>query len=124
MAVDSLLTRSTQLRRDLLIDIKMEAKGGEGESPKVVAELAPEKPATLWTRRLIIAAFWLVVVCLGLPHWVWTTSIQRSELPLESMNAWAEGKVSPIQCLNNQLLKPIRDASCTILCTLDFKHKT
>ncbi|CAK4031613.1 gpi transamidase component pig-s [Lecanosticta acicola] len=51
-----------------------------------------EKPASVWTRRIIIAAFWAVVACLGLPHWTWTTSIHRASLPLESMNAWAEGK--------------------------------
>ncbi|KAK4508625.1 hypothetical protein PRZ48_002364 [Zasmidium cellare] len=70
----------------------MEVKDGEAEATKAAAELSPEKPATIWARRLIIAAFWLVVVCLGLPHWIWTTSIQRSDLPLDSMNAWAEGK--------------------------------
>lgn len=72
----------------------MEVKEDEAESSKAVLQLAPEKPATVWTRRLIIVAFWVVVVCLGLPHWIWTTSIPRSELPLESMNAWSEGKVS------------------------------
>lgn len=55
--------------------------------------LPPEKPAAVWTRRVIIAAFWAVVCFLGLPHWTWTTSIHRSSLPLESMNAWADGQV-------------------------------
>jgi len=54
----------------------------------------PESPAAEWSRRWIIVAFWTVVACLGLPHWIWTTSIHRSDLPLETMNAWAEGKVS------------------------------
>jgi phosphatidylinositol glycan class S len=46
----------------------------------------------------VILAFWAVVVCLGLPLWTWTTTIHRSELPLESMNAWAEGHVSGTLC--------------------------
>ncbi|KAK5132097.1 hypothetical protein LTR08_000347 [Meristemomyces frigidus] len=45
-----------------------------------------------WTRRWIIIAFWVVVACLGLPYWIWTTSIHRSHLPLGMMNSWAEGK--------------------------------
>lgn len=58
------------------------------------SEPVPEKPAFTLTRRLIILAFWTVVVAFGLPHWIWTTSIHRSHLPLESMNSWADGKVS------------------------------
>jgi phosphatidylinositol glycan class S len=34
-----------------------------------------------------------VVATLGLPHWIWTTSIYRSELPVERMTQWAEGHV-------------------------------
>jgi hypothetical protein len=57
-----------------------------------------ERPTAIWTRRFVILAFWTVVVCLGLPLWTWTTTIHRSELPLESMNAWAEGHVSGTRC--------------------------
>jgi hypothetical protein len=53
----------------------------------------PEKVSTVWTRRFIIFAFWAVVATLGLPHWIWTTSIHRSELPVEKMTSWAEGNV-------------------------------
>jgi len=78
----------------------MSIAAGDGSTTTVVAgngiiepqEAPPESPSASWTRRLIIFAFWAVVVALGLPHWIWTTSIHRSELPLESMNAWAEGK--------------------------------
>jgi phosphatidylinositol glycan class S len=35
-----------------------------------------------------------VVATLGLPHWIWTTSIHREELPVEEMARWAEGNVS------------------------------
>lgn len=53
----------------------------------------PEKASAIWTRRIIIFAFWAVVATLGLPHWIWTTSIYRSELPVEQMTSWAEGHV-------------------------------
>ena len=73
-------------------------RSGDGDAkhstlPGPAVPLAPESPAASWTRRMILAAFWIVIVTLGLPHWVWTTSIHRSNLPLDSMNAWAEGKV-------------------------------
>lgn len=58
--------------------------------------LPQESPAFIWTRRLVLAGFWLVVIALGLPHWIWTTSIHRSELPVEIMNRWAEGQVCSI----------------------------
>lgn len=71
-------------------------------------EAPAEKSQSIWTRRLIIVAFWTVVVCLGLPHWTWTTSIQRSALPLESMNSWAEGNVC-IQVLSHTAhAKPVQ----------------
>lgn len=53
-----------------------------------------ESPRAIWTRRIIIFAFWAVVATLGLPHWIWTTSIYRSELPVEQMTKWSEGHVS------------------------------
>ena len=54
----------------------------------------PEKASAVWTRRFIILAFWAVVATLGLPHWIWTTSIHREELPVGEMARWAEGNVS------------------------------
>lgn len=62
-------------------------KEGEGKR-----SAPPESPVTEWNRRWIIISFWAVIVCLGLPHWIWTTSIHRSDLPLDVMNEWAEGK--------------------------------
>lgn len=50
---------------------------------------------------MILLAFWAVVVALGLPQWIWTTSIHRSNLPIEMMNDWANGKV----CFNLRLNK-------------------
>jgi len=54
----------------------------------------PDTQAAVWTRRIIIFCFWAVVASLGLPHWLWTTSIYRSELPVEQMTRWSEGHVS------------------------------
>jgi hypothetical protein len=56
----------------------------------------PDTPAAVWTRRIIIFSFWAVVASLGLPHWLWTTSIYRSELPVEQMTQWSEGHVSHV----------------------------
>lgn len=58
------------------------------------APAPPEKASAVWTRRFIILAFWAVVATLGLPHWIWTTSIHREELPVGEMARWAEGNVS------------------------------
>ncbi|KAK3638509.1 GPI transamidase component [Elasticomyces elasticus] len=51
-----------------------------------------ESQSLLRTRRWIVLSFWAIVVCFGLPHWLWTTSTYRASLPLEQMNNWAEGK--------------------------------
>lgn len=58
-----------------------------------VASPSPERTSVVWTRRFIILAFWAVVATLGLPHWIWTTSIYRSDLPVEQMTNWSEGSV-------------------------------
>lgn len=58
------------------------------------ATVPPEKASAVWTRRFIILAFWAVVATLGLPHWIWTTSIHREELPVGEMGKWAGGEVS------------------------------
>ncbi|KAK5745346.1 GPI transamidase component [Elasticomyces elasticus] len=55
-------------------------------------EPPPESQSLLRTRRWIVLSFWAIVVCFGLPHWLWTTSTYRASLPLEQMNNWAEGK--------------------------------
>lgn len=56
--------------------------------------LPPEKPEAIWTRTLVISAFWAVIIFLGLPMWWKTTSIYRARLPLDEMKDWADGKVS------------------------------
>lgn len=62
-------------------------------SPETARSAPAESPAEIWTRRAILLAFWAVIVTLGLPHWIWTTSIVRSGLPVGLMNSWAEGQV-------------------------------
>ena len=68
-----------------------------GEHPDVVAASTkrppPEKAESRITRSLVIASFWAVVICLGIPVWLWTTSIPRARLPLDEMLLWADGKV-------------------------------
>lgn len=61
---------------------------------KVSTKLPPEKPAATRTRRFVVLSFWVVIACLGLPHWIWTTSIHRSTLPSEVIDSWANGEVS------------------------------
>lgn len=53
----------------------------------------PEKPAEIKTRGWVVFSFWAVVIFLGLPVWLWTTSIHRAALPLQEMLEWADGKV-------------------------------
>ncbi|KAM3415551.1 GPI transamidase component PIG-S-like protein [Cercospora zeina] len=65
-----------------------------GDAPR---ELPSESVSAISTRRAVILAFWAVVVLFGLPHWTWTTSIPRSSLPLDAMNAWAEGTACQLQ---------------------------
>ena len=57
----------------------------------------PETPESVKTRRWIIFSFWAVAAVLGLPVWIWTTTVHRAVLPLDSMNNWADGKVGVIK---------------------------
>lgn len=54
----------------------------------------PEKKEHVKTRRLIIFSLWAIIAFLGVPAWYATTTVPRAELPLASMNRWAEGRVS------------------------------
>ena len=74
-------------------DANDEMSASPGPSKEPEHEAPREQPRSVWTRRSILFAFWAVVVTVGLPHWIWTTSIHRSNLPLASMNDWTEGKV-------------------------------
>ena len=53
----------------------------------------PESPQSIKTRGLVILSFWVLVILLGVPVWLWTTSIYRARLPLQDMLDWADGKV-------------------------------
>lgn len=60
----------------------------------------PQEPEeSIYTRRLVIFSFWVVVVVFGLPTWWWTTSIYRARLPLQDMVDWADGKVLALSSL-------------------------
>lgn len=58
-----------------------------------VSKPPPESREGVRVRSLVIASFWAVVIFLGLPVWLWTTSIYRARLPLREMTDWADGKV-------------------------------
>lgn len=53
----------------------------------------PESAEGIRVRSLVIYSFWAIVIFLGLPIWLWTTSIHRARLPLQEMLDWADGKV-------------------------------
>ncbi|KAL8843521.1 MAG: hypothetical protein Q9170_000025 [Blastenia crenularia] len=52
----------------------------------------PESGESIRVRQLVILSFWAVILFLGLPTWLWTTSIYRARLPLHEMMDWAEGR--------------------------------
>ncbi len=58
-----------------------------------------ETAESIRMRVLVIASFWAVVIILGLPVWIWTTSIHRARLPLQDMLDWADGKVNTMHPL-------------------------
>ncbi|KAK5461182.1 GPI transamidase component [Exophiala xenobiotica] len=55
----------------------------------------PEKPEAVSLRTKIVISFWAVILVLGLPTWLQTTSIYRANLPLQDMVNWAEGLNTP-----------------------------
>ncbi|CAJ2499658.1 Uu.00g025110.m01.CDS01 [Anthostomella pinea] len=66
--------------------------------PPAVRKLPPpESSADTRRRSLVVASFWFIVLCLGLPIWWKTTTIYRANLPLSQMTDWADGKTcSPV----------------------------
>lgn len=73
---------------------------GEGHDIGLASSAKPPKNPPVETsesirmRILVLASFWAVVILLGLPVWIWTTSIHRARLPLQDMLDWADGKVN------------------------------
>lgn len=74
----------------------------------------PDSHTVQWTRRWIIFAFWSVIACFGLPHWLWTTSVHRSDLPFAAMNSWSEGEVRRSPAHKGQRLLTTTDLSLAI----------
>ena len=68
------------------------SNGQPGHSKPQKPSPLPEPSTVQWTRRWIIFAFWTIVICFGLPHWIRTTSTYRAALPLEQMDAWANAQ--------------------------------
>lgn len=60
---------------------------------KTTKKPPPESAEGIRVRGLVIFSFWAIVIFLGLPIWLWTTSIHRARLPLQEMLDWADGKV-------------------------------
>ena len=60
---------------------------------KTTKKPPPESAEGIRVRGLVIFSFWAIVIFLGLPVWLWTTSIHRARLPLQEMLDWADGKV-------------------------------
>ncbi|KAH9989106.1 phosphatidylinositol-glycan biosynthesis class S protein [Xylariaceae sp. FL0662B] len=68
-------------------------KTNHGANPPTMRKPPPPEKAEDITRRsLVIASFWVIVLCLGLPIWWKTTAIYRANLPLSQMMDWADGK--------------------------------
>ncbi|KAF2007321.1 GPI transamidase component PIG-S [Amniculicola lignicola CBS 123094] len=72
-------------------DLKSPGTPPAAETPKTLPP--PETKESLRLRQWVIASFWAVVLCLGLPMWWKTTAIYRADLPLQHMTDWAEGKI-------------------------------
>lgn len=66
-------------------------------SSKEASKPPPESLEGIRIRSLVIVSFWAVVIFLGLPIWLWTTSIYRARLPLREMIDWADGRVWTLQ---------------------------
>ncbi|EXJ65157.1 hypothetical protein A1O7_01497 [Cladophialophora yegresii CBS 114405] len=55
----------------------------------------PEKAEAIKLRTKIVLFFWAVIILLGIPTWLKTTSIYRANLPLQDMLDWADGQNTP-----------------------------
>ena len=86
---------------DSVVDEKVYTLASSDKASKPPAE----SQEGIRVRSLVIASFWAVVICLGLPIWLWTTSVYRARLPLREMLAWADGKVRILQSSRPAKLK-------------------
>ena len=75
-------------------DVGRVVRDGNLVSPvKATKKPPPESAEGIRVRGLVIFSFWAIVIFLGLPVWLWTTSIHRARLPLQEMLDWADGRV-------------------------------
>ncbi|KAJ9605110.1 GPI transamidase component [Cladophialophora chaetospira] len=61
----------------------------------VTKQPPPEKTTAVNLRTKIVLSFWAVILLLGIPTWLRTTSIYRANLPLQDMLDWADGLNTP-----------------------------
>lgn len=88
----------------------------EGKAPIAAVtakkEPPPETVQAIRTRIWVIFSFWAVALFLGVPAWLSTTSVVRSELPAEEMKQWSEGKAcKPVFPLRVALDAPTLNAA-------------
>ncbi|KAI9716204.1 MAG: GPI transamidase component [Chrysothrix sp. TS-e1954] len=69
---------------------------GENSSSKAATQVTkkppPESAEFARTRRYVVLAFWIIVLCFGVPFWWTTTTVYRASLPLQAMESWARGE--------------------------------
>ena len=78
-------------------DIELPADDAAKGSPKTHKKPPPEPPHSVASRRYILFALWATIVLVGLPVWIWTTTVHRAALPLELMNSWANGQACQLE---------------------------
>ncbi|GAM89358.1 hypothetical protein ANO11243_073950 [Dothideomycetidae sp. 11243] len=66
-------------------------------APSAKKQPPPEPSDSVASRRYILFALWSTVVFLGLPVWIWTTTVHRATLPIDSMKTWAEGQACQLE---------------------------
>lgn len=73
----------------------------------VMALPPPETPREAAQRSRVIWSYWLVILCLGLPTWYYTTSIYRAALPTDTMLAGHDDLWYSLPlCLHSSSLPP------------------
>ncbi|KAI0204392.1 phosphatidylinositol-glycan biosynthesis class S protein [Astrocystis sublimbata] len=96
-AVDSDLPSSTTITTIESTTATLPGQESKSKPKPKLKPLPSERESDIRRRSLIIASFWMLVLCLGIPIWWKTTSIYRASLPLDQMKDWADGKAcSPV----------------------------
>ncbi|KAF2148788.1 beta-lactamase/transpeptidase-like protein [Myriangium duriaei CBS 260.36] len=100
MAVAKEQTKASAAQAADTADGSNPASTTESEGPHVVSgtkQPPPETSYSIASRRYILLALWSTIVLLGLPIWIWTTTVHRATLPLDSMNEWAGGQACQLE---------------------------